>query len=87
MLVPKLELETNIEEGVEGVGVVVLRILRESVRFVFALSVFAAAFVVVVVVAVLFVTTGTHIGVVGQVLQRQVDADALAAFQADILTD
>ena len=76
---PSLELESYVEEAVHSVGIVVLRVLREAVGTVVTRA--------VVVGAVLLVTTGLQVSVVGDVLHREVDAQALAVLEADVLTD
>ena len=79
MLGQNLEFKSDVQECVERVGVVVLRVLGEHVG-----SFVSGA---VVVVAVLLVASGFHVAVVGEVLHLEVDAEALSFFHADVFTD
>ena len=82
-----LELESDVEEKVERIGVVVLRVARELVGFSFALGVSSAVFFVIVVRSILFVSSGAELRVVGDILQREVDIQAAAVAQTEIASD
>ena len=71
-----LESETDVQEEIECVSVVVLRVSRELVR--------ACHTCGIEVVAVLFVAARSQVAVVGDVVKGEVDADAFTSLQADI---
>ena len=58
---PFLEFEADVQEAVERVGIVVLGVFGEGVGFVLAAA--------ILVVAVLLVSSGAQVDVVGHVLQ------------------
>ena len=78
-----LELEADVEEGVERIGVVELGVLGEDV----GMGIAGRAVLVVEVVAALLVTARAHIGIVEQVIDREVKTDATSLLQTDVVAD